>query len=507
MKILSKSLLLFIISISSITVLAQEKKKEENKPIPEGEVSVTKQTARIDGKTINYTVTAGTILLRNGEDEGIALYGFTAYTKDGVTNPATRPVTFAYNGGPGSSSIWLHMGVLGPKRTKISDPNFTSPTQYDLVDNNSSIIDVTDLVMMDPVGTGLSHAVGKAENKDFWGVDQDIRSVGQFVHQYVTENDRWRSPKYLLGESYGTLRNAGVMNYLQESHNMVMNGVIMVSAVFDLRTLVYADGDDISYAMYLPTYAATAWYHDKVDNKPADVYAFIQESRDFAEGDYTTALMKGDKLTDAEREAILPKLQRFTGLSKEYLLRANLRVTEPEFAQELLRAEHKTVGRLDARFVGINQDLLSQGAAFDPQSSAISPAYKATFMDYYYNTLKVNKDLTYHVSAYARKGFNWDWKHQMNGGFFPSSVNTGVDMAQALSRNPYSKVLVINGIYDLATPFYGVEYSIDHLGLEPEIKKNIIMEYFEAGHMMYTHEPSLVKFKKVVADFINSTSK
>jgi len=475
--------------------------------IPKGEVSTTSQVARIDGKVINYKAMAGTMLLRNDDDEPIALHGFTAYIKDGVTDPKTRPISFVFNGGPGSSSIWLHMGVIGPKRAVVNDPGFTPAAPYTLEDNNSSILDVSDIVMMDPIGTGLSHAVGKAKNKDFWGVDQDIKMISQFIKQFVTEQDRWNSPKYLIGESYGTFRNAGVVNYLQENVGMAMNGVVMVSAVFDLRTLVFAQGDDISYVMNLPTYSATAWYHNKVTNKPASLDAFLKESRAFAKGEYTTALMEGDKLTGEARQKTIDRLAYFTGLSNEYLDKADLRVSEPEFTEELLRNERKSVGRLDARFTGINQDQLSQYSAYDPQSSAISPGYTALFMDYFYNTLKVNKAHTYYTSAYARKGFDWDWKHAMNGGGFPTPPNTGPDMAQAMSRNPHLKILILNGLYDLATPFYGVEYSIDHLGLEKEIKSNIIMKYYEAGHMMYTHRPSLEQFKKETAEFILQTSK
>lgn len=498
-------LLLFFLLIPALCTFTWAQPKNDS--IPKAEVSTTSHSVKIDGKVINYKAIAGTLLLRNNDDEPIALHGFTAYLKDAVADPKTRPISFVFNGGPGSSSIWLHMGVIGPKRAVVNDPGFTPAAPYTLEDNNSSILDVTDIVMMDPIGTGLSKAVGKAKNKDFWGVDQDIKMISQFIKQFITENDRWNSPKYLIGESYGTFRNAGVVNYLQENVGMAMNGVVMVSAVFDLRTLVFAQGDDISYVMNLPTYSATAWYHNKVPNKPASLQAYLQESREFAKGEYTTALMEGDKLAGATRERILDRLVYFTGLSKEYLDRADLRVSEPEFTEELLRAERKTVGRLDSRFTGINQDPLTQASIYDPQSSAISPGYTALFMDYFYNTLKVNKANTYYTSAYARPGFDWDWKHALNGGGFPTPPNTGPDMAQAMSRNPHLKILILNGLYDLATPFYGVEYSIDHLGLEKEIKSNIIMKYYEAGHMMYTHRPSLEQFKKETAEFILQTSK
>ena len=472
--------------------------------LPKAQINTTDHSITIDGKTIDYTATVGTMELKNTANEPMALYGFTAYTKKGVKNPGSRPIMFAYNGGPGSSSVWLHLGVLGPKRTVVNDPGFTPASPYVLEDNNYSILDVADLVMVDPVGTGISKAIGKGKNSDFWGVDQDMRTVSQFIKQYINTHNRWNSPKFILGESYGTMRSAAVVNYLQERLGVAINGVIMVSAVFDLRTLTFSQGDDISYILNLPTYAACAYYHDKVPNKPADLEAYIQSSREFAEQEYASALMKGDRLVGAERKAVIDKLAYFTGLSPAYLEKARLRVQLSEYVQELLRDERQTIGRLDCRFKGINQDPLSQNMMYDAQSSAISPAYKTTFMDYYYNQLGADKNITYNFSA--RDGysdFKWDWTHSKNGrGGWPKGVNTGVDLAEAMSRNPNLKILVLNGYHDLATPFYAVEYSLDHLGLEPNIKSNIQMEYFEAGHMMYTHHPSLVKFKEDLKKFV-----
>ena len=497
MKSLFLSKILVFLCLLPVLLQAQPAPKDT---IPKPEVSVAHRSIKIDGKPINYTVTAGTLLLRNEKDEPIALYGFTAYTKEGVTDYNKRPVMFAYNGGPGSSSIWLHMGALGPKRTVVNDPGITPPSPYVLEDNNYSVLDLTDLVMIDPVGTGLSRPVGKATGKDFWGVDQDIQTVSLFIKQYITENDRWNSPKYLLGESYGTMRSAGVVNHLQENVGMAINGVIMVSAVFDFRTLIFTPGDDLPYILYLPSYAITALYHNKLNRKLGDQEAFLNEVRSFAQGEYASALMKGDQLTDPEKENIVTRLAAYTGLSKTFIERANLRISPPAFEQELLREEHLTVGRLDSRFTGINQDLLSPFPDYDPQSTAISPAYTATFMNYYYNDLKVNKKHTYQVSAYSAEGFNWNWNR--GGGDFPSGVHTGIDMASAMSKNPNLKILILNGLYDLATPFHGVEYTIDHLRLEKNIKANIIMKYYDAGHMMYTHKPSLEKFKADIAEFL-----
>ncbi len=469
---------------------------------------ITKHSIKIDNKLINYTATAGTLILKNDKDEPIASFGYTAYTKDGETDADKRPIVFAYNGGPGSSSLWLHMGALGPRKVAIKDLSPATPAPYKLEDNTNSILDVADIVMIDPVGTGLSHAIGKATNKDFWGVDGDISSVSNFIKQYINEFDRWNSPKYLLGESYGTMRSAGVAKFLQERLGISVNGVILVSVVLDLRQLTFAAGDDISYILYLPTYAATSLFHNKIANKPANLTAFIKEVTDFAEGEYTLALMKGDKLDAAEKDHIASKISAYTGLNKDYVLKANLRISEPQYTEELLRNEHLTVGRLDSRFTGINQRLTSEFSDYDPQSSAISPAYTATFLNYYYNELKVNKNKNYHVSAYDTEGFKWEWKH--NHGLWGNGVyppNTGVDLAEAMSKNPNLKILVLNGYYDLATPFFGTEYTMDHLGLEKNIQSNITMKYYEAGHMMYVHPESLVTFKKDVASFITNTDK
>jgi carboxypeptidase C (cathepsin A) len=482
--------------------------QKENDTLPKAEIATTMQSVTIGGRQIFLTAKAGTFEVRDENNKPIALMGHTFYSvgdKRGTTQ--NRPIVFAYNGGPGSSSFWLHMGALGPKRIVVNDPESTPAAPYRLVNNNFSILDVADLVMIDPVGTGLSVPVGKAKFKDFWGVDQDIRSLSLFITQFLIEYDRMNSPKYLLGESYGTFRNAGLMNKLLEQ-GIALNGVIMVSSVFDLRTLVFPPNDDLPYIVHFPTYAATAWYHDKIADKPADVYEFLDKVRNFTENEYAPALFKGDRLQESEKKKLAQQLANYTGSDPEYWLKADLRVTASEFFAEFLRKEGEVIGRLDSRFTGINQDLLSQEGSHDPQSSAISPAYIAGFLDYYYGTLKVNKQSSYAITAGVRDGFKWDWNHEGNQRWgTQAAINTGIDMAQALSRDPNMKVLILNGIYDLATVFYGVEYSLDHLGLTPAVRNNIIMKYYEAGHMMYTHQPSLEQFKKEVSEFIRSTSK
>lgn len=498
-KLLSTILFLTLASFS----FAQE--KNDKKTLPPGEIFQSTQTLRINGQTISLDTETGTVQLRDENDKAIALFGFTHYKK--ANSGKERPIVFAFNGGPLSASFWLHFGVLGPKRIVVKDPGYTGSAPYEVVNNEYSILEKADLVMIDPIGVGFSKPIGDAKWEDFWGVDQDIRSIGLFIEQFVIRANKLNSPKYLLGESYGTFRNAGLVKYLQD-RGLAMNGVIMVSAVFELQHLLFPPGDDIAYLIHFPTYAATAWYHNKVKDKMENLETFLTEVRRFNEDAYAPALLKGDQLSTSEKDAIAQKLADFSGLSKDYWLKADLRVTNGEYFQELLRDKGETVGRLDSRFTGINEDLLSQSSFTDPQSDAISPPYIAAFKDYLYNDLKVRKDLTYTTSAGQRRNFKWDWKHDGNITWNAQvAVSTLPDMTRAMKRNPNLKVLILNGYYDIATVFYGVEYSINHMGLEPELKKNIIMKYYEAGHMMYTHLPSIKKFKADVDAFIEETMK
>lgn len=494
-------LLLVFLFLGSFS-FAQEK-KEESKDLPKAQVFDSKQSVTIDGKVVNLNAKAGTMELKDENNKPIALFGFTAYFKE---NPEKdRPIVFAYNGGPGSSSYWLHMGIMGPKRIVVDDPNYNQAAPYQLANNEFSILDVADVVMMDPVGTGLSVPIGEASGKDFWGVDQDIRSVSLFIMQFLKAHGRLNSPKYILGESYGTFRNAGVMSYLLD-RGYALNGVIMVSAVFDLRSLFFAPSEDLSYIAYLPTMAATSWYHDKVANKGSDLPTFVQGVREFTENEYTPALFKGNRISAGEKEAVAKKLQDYTGISSEVWKRADLKLNAGEYFQELLRESGETVGRLDSRYKGMNLDPMSMSAFTDPQSDAISPAYTMAFLDYFHGSLGVGKDLLYATSAYSKEGFRWDWKHRGNNFWgADAAVTTLPDMADALSKDPNVKVLIMNGYYDLATVFYGVEHSISHLDLPKSATDRIIMTYYEAGHMMYTHLPSAKLFREDLKKFIADT--
>lgn len=501
-------ILTLFLSAFAVDASSQVKTAEDDTSgghIPKPVQVATHHTITIGGQQIHYTATTGTLLLKDEADKPIALFGFTAYTKDGVSDPSQRPITFAYNGGPGSSSIWLHMGALGPKRVIIDDPGVTPPAPYRIEDNQFSLIDVSDLVMIDPVGTGLSRPVGKAKGSDFWGVDEDIKSVSNFIFQYISANNRWNSPKFLLGESYGTTRSAGVADYLFERLGIAVNGVILVSTVLNFETLAFAPGNDLPYILYLPTYAAVAWYHHTLPEQPKDLPTFLNEVRNFAKGEYAKALFEGEKGDSAEIEDVLQKLYKYTGISRSYWKKANLRVSEPQFTEELLREKGKIVGRLDSRYEGPSLDLLGEYAEYDPQSTSISPVFITDFLNYFHNDLNYPTDETYNVSAYRAKGFKWNWKRESRRDFGFQNPNVAPDLADVLSKNPYLNVLVLNGYYDLATPFFATEYTMDHLGSNiPDLQKRIHMKYFEAGHMMYIHSESLPNFKSAIADFIRS---
>jgi carboxypeptidase C (cathepsin A) len=375
----------------SVAIAADKSGNEngkEDKQAPEAKQYVTEHEARIGGKNIEYTVTAGTMLMNNDKDEPNALIGFTAYVAKGK-NAGKRPIMFAYNGGPGSASIWLHMGILGPQRAVVTDAGFSNNGPYQRVSNEYSIIDEADLVMIDPVGTGFAKAVGKAEGKDFWGVDQDIKSVSEFIVKYLTENGRWASPKYILGESYGGMRSGGVAWYLLNNHFVALDGVILVSPFMEFTSGFAGMGIDLPHAMYLPTFAATARYHGALNPTPPDLEAFMAEVKDFALNEYAPALLAGNTLPDDERRAVLAKLSQYTGLSEEYWDRANLRINEDRFAKELMRETGTTVGRVDSRFAGNMINQVGERAVWDPMLTAIGPGYLAAFMDYYQNDLEV----------------------------------------------------------------------------------------------------------------------
>src|SRR6266576_462979 len=420
---------------------------------PKEESSVTDHSIKIGGQTIPYKATAQTILLKDDKGEPTALLYSTTYTRSDVKDPSQRSVAFLYNGGPGSSSVWLHMGSVGPRRVVTVNAGLTPPAPYKVTDNPECLLDKTDLVFVDPVGTGFSHAVGKAQDKDFWGVDQDVKSLAQFI------------------------------------------------------TISFTPGQDFTYIFYMPSYAATAWYHKMLKDRPENLNAFLDEARNFAQTDYSNALMKGAALSATEKDEVAKKLARFTGLGEDYLVKANLRVNLFQFMKELQRSRGLTTGRLDARFSGPTFDLLGEFAEYDPQETAISGAFVAAFNGYVREDLKVGQDKTYRVAADGA-GRQWDWKHQGGENFgFPGSPNVEGDLVGAMISNPHLQIEVENGIYDLATPFLATEYTMDHLGLAENLRKNIHLKYYEAGHMMYVRDEDLTKLKANVASFIDGASK
>jgi carboxypeptidase C (cathepsin A) len=510
-----------LIVLGPSQVAAQEPDKAENSekdakpskpapepPAPKEESSVTDHTIKIGGQAIAYKATASTTLIKDDKGEPTASIFTIAYTRSDANNndKSQRPISFVYNGGPGSSSIWLHMGAFGPRRVVTTDAGPTPPPPFKLVDNAECLLDKTDLVFIDPVGTGFSRAVGKAKDKDFWGVDSDVKSLAQFIAIYIGRNGRWNSPKFLIGESYGTFRSAALGNYLQQHNGMYFNGIDLISSVLDLSTLSFPLGDDRPYIFYLPSYAATAAYHKMLKDPPADLNTFLVEARQFATTEYVGALMKGANLSAIDKADIAKKLSRFTGLSEDYLIKADLRVKLPQFMAELQRARGLATGRLDARFSGAQPDLLAEYSFNDPQSTAVEGAFVAAFNSYVREDLKFGKDLTYNTSADIDQ---WEWKRTGQGRHygFPGAPNVEQDLVDALVTNPHLHVEVENGLYDLATPFFATEYTMTHLGLPENLQKNITLKYYDAGHMMYLREADLSKLKSNVAAFLDNATK
>lgn len=459
---------------------------------------LTEDEIEIDGEAVPYRATTGRFAMKTEEGKAKADLFFVAYERRDVTDPASRPITFSFNGGPGSSSVWLHMGAFGPRRVPMADDASVGPPPYAAVDNAWSILDVTDLVFIDPVTTGYSRAAEGEDHHQFHGVDEDIASVGEFIRLYTTRMERWRSPKFLAGESYGTTRAAGLSLHLQQQHGLWLNGLILVSSILDFQTARFDPGNDLPYALFLPTYTATAWYHGRLGPDLADLGDALEQSESFAQTDYWLALARGDALPDVERAAIAEQLARYTGLSVEYVLASNLRIQIGRFCKELRRDERLTVGRLDSRYTGRDRDAAGDGYDFDPSYAAIQGPYTAALNAYVREELGYESDLPYEILTSRVQPWNF--------GRGQGYVNQAEPLREAMTMNPHLQVYVANGFYDLATPYFATEYTFDHLMLEPALRSHITMQEFEAGHMMYVHSPSAAALKAGVKAFIERTS-
>jgi carboxypeptidase C (cathepsin A) len=433
---------------------------------------------------------------------------YTAYFKDGAAYPS-RAITFLFNGGPGSSTVWLHMGAFGPLRVQTADGRHTPAAPYSVVNNDQSLLDASDLVFIDAPGTGFSRIAGKDKEKAFYGVDQDIDAFTQFITQFLSKYNRWNSPKYIFGESYGTMRAAGLALALQ-NQDVDLNGVILLSDILAWDLLPddpqVNPGVDLPYVMALPTYAATAWYHNRITRPDGDLQSFLGRVESFATTDYLQALIKGSDLGDAERQRIAGQLSAFTGLPVAYLLKTNLRIEYGAFQKELLADQEKTVGTLDTRFLGATLDPLSKVASYDPQSSAISAAYVGAFNNYVRGPLRYEPGIAFKsgISIYE----SWDYKHKPPGAERPliALPNVLPDLATAMKQNPDLKVMVNGGYYDVSTPYFAGRYEMRHLPIPANLRGNIEYRYYESGHMVYAHPPSLKALHDSVAEFIHRTA-
>ncbi len=474
-----------------------------NKETPElttipGEVSVTKNSVTIGGTRIDYTAASGYVDLRNDTGKTIAKIFFTYYRKDGEPE-GKRPITFTFNGGPGSSSVWLHLGAIGPKRVQLADDGTALPPPYHYINNEYSWLDKTDLVFIDPVSTGYSRPAPGVNPSLFHGYEEDIQSVGSFIRYFLSKYERWGSPKFLAGESYGTTRAAGLSDYLQSNYRIFLNGIFLISAVLNFGTNDYYIGNDLPAALYIPSYTAAAWYHKKLNpTLQADMQKTLKESEQFALGEFASALLKGDALSEDEKNKVAEKMSYYTGLSKSFCLQNNLRVTEDRFYKELRRSDGLTIGRLDARFTGRDFDDAGENPDFDPSFINIDGPFTAAINDYFEKELNVKEEKPYNIFGNV---YPWNYNNVQN-----RFLNVAESLRAAMTKNPALKVYVGAGYYDFATPYFISHYDIQHLFLRPELQKNVQFHYYEAGHMYYINKPSLVQFKKDVDVFFDQTS-
>ena len=469
--------------------------------------SVTEHQMTVNGKLIHYTATAGTLLIRNEDDKPYGSLFYVGYTEDGA-DPNTRPVTFLYNGGPGSATLWLHMGSVGPMRVITDSPAATGSGPYQIVPNQYTLLDQSDLVFIDAPLTGYSRAVGKGTVKDFAGVDQDLKAFTKFIERYLTVNHRWNSPKFLFGESYGTTRSAGLSATLQED-GVSLNGITLLSSVLNYNASIGA-GLEVSYVNYLPSYAAIAYYYKKLPQMPSDMEAFVQEARVFARGDYAGALAMGDKLPPAQFDAMAQKLNHFTGLPVEYIKEAKLRINPTRFRRELLRDDGDVLGRYDARFAGTEPDSAGENPTYDPSDTGIAGPFTAAIHEYLSRDLKYESTDEYRLSANLIG--EWDWHHRPAGAGYGGSREEALpyvagDLADTIRKNPKLQVLSANGWFDLATPFFETEYELNHMMLTPQLQKNIRITHYPAGHMVYLNVDALRQLRDDLRTFYAGAEK
>jgi carboxypeptidase C (cathepsin A) len=476
------------------------KPEEKIEQAPEGPV-VTHHQISVEGKTLKYTATAGTLPIRNADGEAEAHIFFIAYTLDNPPEGVKRPLMFSFNGGPGAASVWLHLGAIGPRRVKLLPEGGMPKPPFELEDNPSTWLDQTDLVFIDPVGTGYSRPEKKELGKKFWSVNGDIESVGEFIRLYLTRYDRWNSPMFLVGESYGTTRAAGLSGYLV-NQGIALDGIVLVSSVLNFETLEFTRGNDLPYVLYLPSYSATAWFHKKLpsDLQQQDLEKTLNEARRWAGTEYAAALAQGDAISPDLRRSIVEHLARYTGLSAEYIENANLRIEAGEFRKELLRHEKRSVGRLDSRFKGTDVSGVSQRPDYDASEAGIRPPFTSAFNNYIRTELGYKADLPYYVLGGGVQ--NWEW-----GSAAAGFTDVSPSLRSALVKNPYMHLFVASGHFDLATPFFATEYTLDHLGLEPEVRARISTGEYDAGHMMYINNESLSKLHHDVAGFLEGALK
>jgi len=476
----------------------EKQKDEKRRPLSTEPPVTTQHQITIQGKPLKYDVTTGFLPLTNDFGEHEANVFFIAYTVR-ASGKKPRPLMFSFNGGPGSSSVWLHLGTVGPKRAKMLPGGELPPPPYQLVDNAHTWLTETDVVFIDPVGTGFSRAATEELDKKFWGLKGDVESVGEFIRLYLSRYDRWASPLFLVGESYGTTRAAGLAGHLIEK-GITFNGIVLVSAILNFQTARFTQGNELPYVLFLPSYCATAYYHKRIDTK-RPLRETLKQCEEWATKEYYAILQKGDLATDEERARAVKQLARFTGLRQEFIDLSNLRINIHQFCKELLRDERRTVGRLDSRFKGIDKDIVEARPEHDPAMAATRPPYTAMVNDYIRRQLKFRTDEPYHVFG-EKLWEKWDWGSAGQG-----HPDTSDALRDAMSKNPYMKVLIASGYYDLATPYFATEWTLAHMGLDPSLRENFTTEEFEAGHMMYIDEKCLRQLKSAASRFLRDASR